>query len=119
MAFDLIRIQVSERYLIIDAIMIVAKFKGVDIDLVIPQMIRDSSAGARGGANPKIGDWQEQATVSRAVQDSAEIRQKVLSIQQLVSEQLAILKQRARDVRNGIQPVGLVRIGDGGNTLGM
>ena len=55
-------IQVSERYLMIDAIMNVAKFRDVDIDLATPQMIRDSSAGVRGWANAKIGDWQERAT---------------------------------------------------------
>ena len=46
-------------------------------------------------------------------QDSAEIRQKVMGVQNLVRDRLAILKQRARDISRGSKHVGVVKIGDG------
>ena len=40
-------------------------------------------------------------------QDSPEIRQKVMGVQNLVRDRLATLKQRARDISRGSKPVGV------------
>ena len=45
-----------------------------------------------------------------APQDSAEVRQKVMSAQKLVGDRLAILKQRSRDMKQGKKSVGMVKI---------
>ena len=131
----------------VDALLNLANFCGVEVDQVTPQMVGGSSAGVRGWAYARIDEWQERVTEShdprglvrddrppltmagqealddqdgtsqppkpKPLCDSGEVRQKRMSIQKLVSERLAILKQRSRDIRSGVQPVGLVPIGEG------
>ena len=55
MNFDRLAAQVSERHMMVDALLNLASFRGVEVDQVTPQMVRDSSAGVRGWANARIG----------------------------------------------------------------
>ena len=64
-------------------------------------------------SNPAEKGMNTFHTFLDPLRDSAEVRQKVMSAQELVSDRLNTVKQGLKDVKQGKEPVGVVEIREG------
>lgn len=59
--FDRLAVSIAERKAMPDAILNYSKFKRLDVDQVLPQQVKDSSAGVHGWASASIESWENES----------------------------------------------------------